>query len=342
VPYVPPELLKCVVFLGYVNQKDEEKLAGSAFWVSRTPYDDLETYKPAYLVTAAHVIEHVRSDARDNKVRVRVNLRNGGQEWRDTFIGSWKVYPNPAFDLAVLKIGIDESTDHVAFPQAWFVTEKSMEDDGRAIELGDELFFAGLFYPHKGEKKNIPIVRVGNVAALRDEPVLNRDGHLMDAYLVESRSIAGLSGSPVFMDVQLAKRVHEGSRPWITGSNPSKFRLVGVMHGHFDWQDVEPDVVADDGKKKLGVNMGIAIVIPAEKIAQVLDEFMKEGEESEAQQYRQEHASVSVGGAGIGSNATFQTATFGSGKGLEIPARPARVGTSSQQDGAVSKDGGKG
>jgi hypothetical protein len=61
----------------------------------------------------------------------------------------------------------------------------------------DELFFAVL-----SEKKNIPIVRVGNEAALRDEdePVLNKSGNLMGAYLVGSRSIAGRSCSPVFME----------------------------------------------------------------------------------------------------------------------------------------------
>jgi hypothetical protein len=325
--YVPPELLKCVVFLGYVNQKNEEKLAGSAFWVSRIPYDDIKGYQPAYLVTAAHVLDQIRADARDNKVRVRVNLSDGGQEWRDTFLGCWKVYPDPAFDLAILKIGIDEAIDHVAFPQSWFISKQSMEDDGRKIELGDELFFAGLFYPHTGEKKNIPIVRVGNVAALRDEPVLNRDGHLMDAYLVESRSIAGLSGSPVFIDVLLAKQVHQGARSYITGSNPSKFRLVGVIHGHFDWDDAEPDVVADDGRRKLGVNMGIAIVVPAEKIVKVMDEFMAVEEEREAKEYRLEHSSLTVGNPEMTTNVTFQAMPSYSGPQLAIPVRPPRPTT---------------
>jgi len=47
-----------------------------------------------------------------------------------------------------------------------------MQDDGREIELGDELFFAGLFYPHKGEKKNIPIAeRTARLAPLRSTKV---------------------------------------------------------------------------------------------------------------------------------------------------------------------------
>jgi hypothetical protein len=50
-----------------------------------------------------------------------------------------------------------------------------------------------------------PIVRIGTVAALREEPVLSRDGHPMDVYLVESQSIGGLSGSPVFIDVRTAQ-----------------------------------------------------------------------------------------------------------------------------------------
>src|SRR5713101_4619027 len=233
--YVPNEILKCVVFLGYINKASKEKFAGSAFWISRPGPDDIKNeYRPAYLVTAAHVIEGIKKDIhpRDNRVLIRVNLAEGKQEWRDTAIRFWEYHPDyPSVDLALLKIGLDNSLDHASWPTESFVSEQSMTDDGRRIELGDELFFAGLFWPHTGEKKNIPIVRIGNVAALRGEPVLNRDGHPMDVYLVESRSIAGLSGSPVFIDVLSAKQAFMGDSPYITGNFPSKYRLMGIIHG---------------------------------------------------------------------------------------------------------------
>jgi hypothetical protein len=220
VAYVPVELLKCVVFLGYIDKERNERFAGSAFWVSRPGPEDIKNeYRPCYLITAGHVIEDVKKDiaATDNRIRIRINLTAGKQEWRDVPLSCWQFHPSfPNMDLAILKIGIDGDTDHVAWPVEHFVSEQSMQDDGRKVELGDELFFAGLFWPHTGEQRNIPIVRIGNIAALRGEPVVNSYGKPMDSYLVESRSIGGLIGSPVFIDVLLAKQTHVGERSWRT------------------------------------------------------------------------------------------------------------------------------
>jgi len=316
--YIPNDLLKCVVFIGYRQADGKDKFAGSAFWISRPgPEDIANEYRPAYLVTAAHVIEEVKKNLPpgDYRVRIRVNRKTEGQDpWIDTPLPSWKTHPDPAVDLAVLKIGLDKTLDHFAWPTEGFVSAQSIEDDGRQIELGDELFCAGLFWPHKGERKNIPIVRMANVAALRGEPVLNRDGHLMDAYLVESRSIGGLSGSPVFIDVLTAKAAFVGKHAYLKGKDSFKFRLIGVMHGHFDWPDVEPDAVADDGKEEIGVNMGIAIVVPAEKIMEVLEQFMKE-EEQEAERAREKKRSYVVMDSLPQPNVTAQVTSTG----IKIP-----------------------
>jgi hypothetical protein len=63
--------------------------------------------------------------------------------------------------------------------------------------------------------------------------------------------------------------------------------------------------------------------VPAEKIVQVLNEFMSAEEEREAEEYRSRVPSILVGSTEPVSNVTFQTATFQSGKRLEIPAHPA-------------------
>ena len=97
--YVPTELLKCVVFLGYVDQTGEDRLAGSAFWISRPgPRDLADFYRPAYLVTAAHVLDEIESKKSpgDSRVRIRVNLKKGKQEWRDVPLQWWKMHPNSA------------------------------------------------------------------------------------------------------------------------------------------------------------------------------------------------------------------------------------------------------
>ena len=83
----------------------------------------------------------------------------------------------------------------------------------------------------------------------------------VDAYLIEARSIGGLSGSPVFL------------RDTSTG----KIYLFGLAHGHWDIPPANKNDIQIDYDSKSSVNMGIAIVIPATKILEVLyhEEFIK-------------------------------------------------------------------
>ena len=319
--YVPDELLKCIAFLGYINQDGKEKFAGSAFWISRAETEGSESdNRLAYLVTAGHVIDYINSHTAmgSTGVRVRVNTREGAQRWVDTPLHFWKMHPDyPKVDLAVLKIGICDDWDHLSWAIEAFVSESSIENDGRRIELGDELFFAGLFWPHAGEKRNIPIVRIGNVAALRSEPVLNREGQPMDAYLVETHSIGGLSGSPVFIDVHAAKASFAGETPFFKGNYPVKYRLMGLVHGHFQASEIEPDVVVGDGRESIDINTGIAIVTPAERIMEVLELFAKE-EEKERETRR---SSIASDSRANGANAAIQFTSGGiSGSNVREPA----------------------
>lgn len=58
----------------------------------------------------------------------------------------------------------------------------------------------GLYSTHHGLTRNLPVVRIGHIAALPVELVLTGRGHTL-GYLVELHSIAGLSGSPVFQNI---------------------------------------------------------------------------------------------------------------------------------------------
>jgi hypothetical protein len=320
--YIPPELLKCVVFIGYRDQAGEYHFAGSGFWVSRPGQDDLKDHRLAYCVTAWHVIQKVKEGAKDDRVWLRVNTKNEGQKWIETPKQCWHSHPSDStVDLAISKIGIDGLFDHMAWPLESLVLKDNLDistTGDRKIELGDELCVAGLFYPHKGERRNIPIVRIGNVAALRDERVLNRDNVLMDLYLVESRSIGGLSGSPVFIDIITAKNVsppsHGFSASAYERASTKSFKLFGIVHGHFG-DDVEMDAVADDGKTKVGVNFGIAMVIPAEKINEMLVQFAEQ-EKLEATELSRRRCfvipdSTPTGGVANSANATLPIPSLG-------------------------------
>jgi len=79
----------------------------------------------------------------------------------------------------------------------------------------------------------------------------------IEAYLIESRSIGGLSGSPAFV------------RQTVPGGMGS-FYLLGLMHGHWDIPPEQKNDLLMSGDYFGRVNMGIAIVITAKKILEVL------------------------------------------------------------------------
>jgi hypothetical protein len=298
-PNIPPSLLKCVVFVGYLSNEKEYRFLGSAFWITRTAKDKSgKEHELAYLVTAAHNITKAAKDSSDKQVWLRVNTKTEGAKWEaPSHTGSWATSVDENVDIAVLKIGIDQKWDHIAwrFSGDSVVFDDSLDtiDTGdRKVELGDELVFAGLFHPHEGKERNIPLVRIGHVSALRWEPVLSRDNRPMDLYLVESHSIGGLSGAPVFVDIITAKRALPPTSGYSAGAydphSVTKFKLFGVVHGHFGIEDILEDALTPPKTKKRvkrktkaqeeSINFGISMVIPAEKVAEIIQRFAKEEE----------------------------------------------------------------
>ncbi len=74
-------------------------------------------------------------------------------------------------------------------------------------------------------------------------------------FLVEFRSVGGLSGSPVFVTTK------------------DKVGVIGLVHGRFDQRSTDLDTVAPDGSSSFQeerINSGIAIVVPADKILETL------------------------------------------------------------------------
>ncbi len=141
------------------------------------------------------------------------------------------------------------------------------------------MFFPGLFSPHYGRDKNLPIVRTGTIAAMPLEKLPVRYGYI-DAYLVQARSIAGLSGSPVFVRMDPRKADEHWARRVVAGPTP-KYGLLGLIRGHFE-AEAEKDATADAINAE-AFNMGIGIVVPVEKIVETLlhPEFVEKYDEIE-------------------------------------------------------------
>jgi hypothetical protein len=264
---IPPEMRKCVVFVGWRNNVGPYYLAGTAFFAGKGIEGTDKGF--VYLITAKHVIDNIRDKGCD-KVYLRVNLRNQSATWVETDIQSWKFHPDDlaldVVDVAVMIVNLSSAFDHRLLPLTTFANDAFVQAN---IKVGLEIFLVGLFSNHSGKRKNIPIVRFGNIVAMPEEQIETEIG-LMDAYLVEVRSLGGISGSPVFVRFPGVTTHNTEEGPAVGLSEV--YSLLGLMHGHWSIsRHAEGDTVADiRGERE--VNMGIAIVVPASKILEVIQQ----------------------------------------------------------------------
>ena len=245
---IPPEIRKCVAFVAK-DTNGQKHFVGTCFFVCQPAAVSGRFH--VYAVTAKHLFDGMLDEVDD--VWIRLNERNGTEAWVRSRLSKWVSHPtDDSVDVAVTRVGaLHESWDHLAFPLDSAVTPERIREF--EIDAGEEIFLPGLFTERFGKSKNIPIIRVGNIAAMPEEKVYF-NGKYLDAYLVESRSIAGLSGSPVFINTGSVRSV---SRTFVSLESP-RFLLLGLMKGH--WDATQPE----------RLNMGVAVVVPMEKVVETL------------------------------------------------------------------------
>jgi hypothetical protein len=259
--FIPDDIKKCVVFLGMDSTKTDPPQVhwgGTGFFVSLA--SRLSNIQFMYLVTAGHVAKQLK----DRTFYIRANSKSGESITfkADDSLPCWAHPEDTAADVAIfpfpsLPKDIIDQIDYRALPTTMFLNESERRKDG--IGEGNEIVIVGLFSRHAGNAKNLPLIRMGTVAMFPDERIPTTDYGNMDAYLVEVRSIGGLSGSPVFVVQQ--ERLDR-----------VKLHLLGLIHGHWDVSPEEIiDVSTPDTGTRAGVNMGIAIVTPAKKIMETIN-----------------------------------------------------------------------
>lgn len=264
---VPDKLRRCVAFIGYQMADNSFRMAGSVFFLGQEQENGKA--EPVYAITARHVIDGIRSLGLD-KVWLRVNFTDGQARWMITELDQWFYDPDQYTDVAILKTGLDSSYDHLVYPYGSCANKKTLVDN--EVGLGDEVFITGLFRHHHGNTKNIPIVRVGNIASMNEEEVQTKWGKI-DAYLIEARSIGGLSGSPVFLNLGITRYINNSVQQSTGG--PMIF-LLGLIHGHYDIHDNALDNAEDDAADPLNVakvNTGIGIVVPMHTVFEVIEKY---------------------------------------------------------------------
>jgi hypothetical protein len=267
---VPEQVLKSVAFIGDFTHKDEEghlfgDLLATGFFVSvRSQFREL---RHVYFVTAKHVVD----DLGDRAPYILVNAKEGRPVHLTNFRPFWFFHPDDkTADIAVLQLAEQPNTDLLAVLIDDFVTQADV-DSGQVVAQGDEVFVTGLFTPAPGEKRNMPIARHGNVAMLPKEQIQTELG-FADVYLIEGRSIGGLSGSPAFVRRTETVEVRMADGRTTTLNSPGPFKLLGCTHGHWDIKESEMNKTSIQHDRKHGVNLGIALVTPASKIADILNQ----------------------------------------------------------------------
>jgi len=274
---IPDEMLNGVVFVGVkAKMGNREVLApkGTAFFVGYPIGGGIRGHY-LYLVTARHVVEKLGG----GDFFIRANTISGPHEdvWArhgDPSVRWWFHPFDEAADVAVLEMNLlgDQFRLGVV-PTSMFLTNNALADTG--IGIGDEILMVGLFGVLKDTTQNLPIVRVGNIAMMPPEPIRTGRGKT-DAYLIEARSIGGLSGSPAFVweDGVLEEPAVKPERGLAIPRIINRIHFLGLMHGHWailpeDRNEAEPrkNVNTDDQ-----VNIGIAIVTPAWKILETLEQ----------------------------------------------------------------------
>lgn len=301
---ITSDSIHSAVYLGYYKEGDQ--IQGTAFCISRKipgldNNADRDLIRNHFIfVTAKHCIENIPQSI--DTVRLRLNLRDGNADWVSTQRKDW-IHSHET-DISVY-VWLDERDGDLAdyniyaIPEEMHATKPIIEE--HAIGVGDEVITAGLFTRHPGEQKNHPIIRVGNIAAIPEDKIETKQSGFIEGYLVEIRSIGGLSGSPVFVhlggeilpdnfwelfasfgekeDEDVPRKIWSQLR--IMLRNPYSVQdtiyLLGVMHGHFpinekaiattttEETDTEPDKPCPEP-----LNTGIGIVVPIDHVWDVL------------------------------------------------------------------------
>lgn len=224
--------LDCVVYL-YASESDAEKgikSGGSGFLIGHYINIFGNDVPFLFVVTNKHV-------ANNGNNTLRLVSSSGGIEVIDLDERDWVFHPD-GDDVAVCFLLHDyRKFKFKHFGLNNFITKEIL--DNYNIGPGDKTFAVGRFVNHEGSIKNLPTVRFGNIAQMPWEPIRQDNGFLQESFLVESRSVGGYSGSPVFCFIPPGS-IRSGVSGWadkiLLNHGPW---LLGINWGHInDWQPV--------------------------------------------------------------------------------------------------------
>lgn len=268
-----------------------------------------------YFISAQHLLWPRRrrnpQKPPDTPMVVRLNTKAGTSRVIQTPPKAW-IYPDdPTIDVCAFRFtevahdAADElEVNSINLQTMTIGTHPLTTPEAIGLCLGDEVFICGAFVGRVGYRKNIPVVRIANIAAMPEEPI-DFASPKRPAYLIETRSLGGTSGSPVFLNLQehrIRRRTH-GYRLGVTRATPDNQKQTPVTHlilpylllGMFIYVhggNYPHDFVAEDDSeihplKDADFNAGIGIALPVSVIIDLLNSDMaKEARMKEVEEKR--------------------------------------------------------
>lgn len=190
-PKIGNQLLDAVVYLygSESNANDGVRAGGSGFVLG--VWSQPQNLMYLYVVTNRHVVQKgcsvVRMTSGSDEVVVKVVPEE-----------DWVCPRGTNDDLAIWLFGTQHLTNDINFSAVSF-DRLIMKESVSEYSVGDDCFMLGRFVTHDGRQRNLPTARFGNISMLPTEPVEVGRDEFADLFMVETRSQAGYSGSPVFL-----------------------------------------------------------------------------------------------------------------------------------------------
>jgi hypothetical protein len=335
-PRLTDDILEISIYLyeTHIDADRGEKAGGSGF-LYEIPFDPEATMGKGHLYAVSnwHVVKKAPV--------IRLNSSEGPKIIRKKTT-DWIRHQDEQTDIAVCPLADDLRTDDRSLHTLKSVSPAHLATKDRIAELnigiGDNTFLVGRFINHDGVQKNDPSVRFGAIAQMPKNKIETETGE-QEAFLVEVKSIAGYSGSPVFALISERRSLEYKQKIESMRPNPTAmllvqaqeatelFILLGIDCGHLI--DQQPVYNAD--RKKSGQyiesNTGMSVVIVPWKLIELLEVPLLKNKREEARRQRQSEIVAAEDFAEQPRKAT-QLTTPKEGNPVEIPIPTERQFTS--------------
>lgn len=222
---VAPDTLSTVAFIGIEGDGGLFTPIGTASFV----YRNIGEFAFVFAMTASHVVDNLTEDSQA-KLAIRVNRKDGAPADVIRLSAADRIsHPVRANDISLFPIQIDPAVFEFSALEISRERLTANREGTSGTMAGDHVCAVGLYTSHHGQLSNIPVLRTGNIAAMPKEPLWTPRGFL-EAYLIDLRTIAGLSGSPVFQTT-LPVRIKDGQPEFRRNDNPN-CSLIGMLLGY--------------------------------------------------------------------------------------------------------------